>query len=422
MSSTMYPPPPPSDEAQYANLYNGGASTQQLLDGQQQQQQQQQSLPPLPYSPQSPASLYPKIETLSQVLQQQAHQATHALGDPRSLAHDHAHGQHDIANQGEHQHQHQHQQALLPHLQAQQHQQQHPRPNRLRKACDSCSVRKVKCDESGPPCRACSSLDIPCTFDRPSRRRGPPNRHAEEIKKKRRIDGPDAGSVSGVSTPASPTNAAHALAQLSTHANQLSADSICPEASMQALIDDFFTYIHPLCPFPHEPSFREAWNRREDRTNPAFLALLASMVACLVASFPRKPRLHLKAQTREQYPSHLALVDKCREVCAQARGTGYLDSPALNVYDACTSYFLGLTGAYIFQWRQLRLYFGECLTILRALGLHKAQDQGYTFLAGLPNQAGSQGPNFEGSRDSTLDKITEQIGRRLFWTLFAGVR
>lgn len=191
---------------------------------------------------------------------------------------------------------------------------------------------------------------------------------------------------------------------------------------MNALIDDFFMYIHPLCPFPHEPSFREAWERREDYTNPSFLALLASMIAALVASFPRKPRLHLKTQTRHQYPSHLSLVDKCREVCTQARGPGYLDRSSLNVYDACTSYFLGLTGAYVFQWRQLRLYFAECLTIIRSLGLHKSEAQGYTYLGGVPNAWGSNGPNYDGSRELKLDHITEQIGRRVFWTVFVGVR
>lgn len=226
----------------------------------------------------------------------------------------------------------------------------------------------------------------------------------------------------GPSNPASPTNAAHALAQLSSLPPQLSAESICSIPIMNALIDDFFTYIHPLCPFPHEPSFREAWENREDVRNPSFLALLASMIACLVSSFPRKPRLHLSQQKRHNYPSHLSLVDKCREVCAQARGVGYLDKTTLNVYDACTSYFLGLTGAYIFQWRQLRLYFGESLTIIRSLGLHKSQDQGFTNLGGLPEASGSHGPPFDGSIDLKLDKITEQIGRRVFWTLFVGVR
>ncbi|KAJ4303498.1 hypothetical protein N0V90_002394 [Kalmusia sp. IMI 367209] len=376
--SSQYPPPPGSDDPHYTPIYPAPpAPPNPLLDAGHHQQQR------LHYQ----QDIYPKIESLSDVLQQQAN---HALGaDQRSLGTPTGQG----ADNGI------------------------SKTNRLRKACDSCSVRK--CDESGPPCRACAALDIPCTFERPSRRRGPPNRHAEAIKKKRRLD---QGEIDlGPAHSASPTNAAHALAQLSLP-QQPTAESICSIPIMNNLIDDFFTYIHPLCPFPHEPSFREAWDNREDCHNPSFLALLASMIASLVASFPRKPRLHLKQQTRDYYPNHLSLVDKCREVCAQARGVGYLDKPVLNVYDACTSYFLGLTGAYTFRWRQLRLYFGECLTILRSLGLHKAQDQGYTFLGGLPHATGSSGPKFEGSRDMKLDLITEQIGRRVFYTLFVGVR
>ena len=223
--------------------------------------------------------------------------------------------------------------------------------------------------------------------------------------------------------PSSPTNAAHALAQLAAPPRpKPTAESIGSLPIMNSLIDDFFTYIHPLCPFPHEPSFREAWNNREDCANDAFLALLASMIAALVASFPRKPRLHLKQQTRDYYPNHLALVDRCREICAQARGPGYLDKPSLNVYDACTSYFLGLAGGYTFRYRQLRLYFGECLTILRSLGLHKTQEQGYGFVGQQSETPGSSGANFEGSQDLPPDHITEQIGRRVFYTVFVGAR
>jgi hypothetical protein len=228
---------------------------------------------------------------------------------------------------------------------------------------------------------------------------------------------------SAASSPHSPTNAAHALAQLqSSHPVQLSAEEICALPTLDALIDDFFTYIHPLCPFPHEPSFREAWGHREDLSNPSFLALLASMIAALVASFPRKPRLRLTTQTRREYPNHLTLVDKCREVCARARGPGYLDRPSLNVYDACTSYFLGLTGAYVFQWRQLRLYFAECLTIIRSLGLHKSEAQGHTHLGNAPNPWDSNGPGLDDSREHKVDHITEEVGRRVFWTVFVGAR
>ncbi|CAN9396229.1 unnamed protein product [Alternaria alternata] len=270
------------DPHNYTPLYPNG----QVLDGQ---------APPRIAYPQEAA--YPKLENINEVLQaQQALQANHVLNPP------------------------------LP---------QQSKPNRLRKACDSCSIRKVKCDESGPPCRACLALEIPCTFERPSRRRGPPNRHAEAIKK-RRIGDVDSGS----SNPQSPTNAAHALAQLqSSHPTQLSAEEICALPTLNALIDDFFTYIHPLCPFPHEPS-----------------------------------------------------------------------------------YFLGLTGAYVFQWRQLRLYLAECLTIIRSLGLHKHEAQGYTYLGGMPHAWGSNGPNYDGSREFKVDYITEEIGRRVFWTVFVGVR
>jgi hypothetical protein len=381
--SSSYPDPPTTNDAHYTPIYPANPNPNaQLHDG--------QGPPRGPY-PQEPP--FPKIENLNDVLQAHALHASHALNDQRGPGHH----------------------ALPPLAQPQQ-----QKPNRLRKACDSCSIRKVKCDETGPPCRACISLEIPCTFDRPSRRRGPPNRHAEDIKK-RRLNHADPHATQP--SPQSPTNAAHALAQLqSSLPQQLSAETICPLPTVNALIDDFFTYIHPLCPFPHEPSFREAWERREDFTNPSFLALLASMIAALVSSFPRKPRLHLKTQTRHEYPSHLSLVDKCREVCMQARGPGYLDRPSLNVYDACTSYFLGLTGAYVFQWRQLRLYFAECLTIIRSLGLHKAEAQGYTYLGNVPSAWGSDGPNYDGSREFKLDHITEQIGRRVFWTVFVGVR
>jgi hypothetical protein len=255
-------------------------------------------------------------------------------------------------------------------------------------------------------------LDIPCTFDRPSRRRGPPNRHAEAIKKRRLED------QNGPASPASPTHAAQALAALSG-SHQYTAESICPLDTLQLLINDFFTYIHPLCPFPHEPTFRQQWQERADLREPKFLALLASMVATLVASFPRKARLDLKAERREyMFPTHMSLVNRCQQVCHAARGPGYLGRDDLDVYDACTSYFLGLTGAYTLRWRQCRLYFGECLTILRALGLNKARPENtYAEIsAALSGQTdGADGYRFP-------DVITEQIAGRLFWTCFVGMR
>lgn len=146
------------------------------------------------------------------------------------------------------------------------------------------------------------------------------------------------------------------------------------------------------------------------------------MIGALVASFPRKPRLHLKAQRRENlFPNHMSLVHRCQKVCASARGPGYLESESLNVYDAATSYFLALLGVYTFRWRLGRLYFGECLTILRTLGLHKPKGQTATQLGTLPAAMGSHHSG-NGESGHEIDNITLEMGRRIFWTMFVSVK
>jgi hypothetical protein len=229
--------------------------------------------------------------------------------------------------------------------------------------------------------------------------------------------------LSSTSAPSSPTHAAQALAALSSHTSnqQLSAEFICPVDTLDLLIDDFFTFIHPLCPFPHEPTFREAWKRREDLTNPSFLALLASMIGALVASFPRKPRLHLKAQNREKlFPNHMSFVLRCQKVCTMARGAGYLESENLNAYDAATSYLHSLACFYSFRWRQARLYLGESLTIIRTLGLHKARTPSER-QSGL-SMHGHLNTEAEPANAVEVDNITAEIGRRIFWTIFVSIK
>lgn len=142
------------------------------------------------------------------------------------------------------------------------------------------------------------------------------------------------------------------------------------------------------------------------------------MISALVSSFPRKPRLHLKAQGKESlFPSSISLVERCHRVAVEARGPGYLDQE-LNVLDAAISYFLGLSSAYTFNMRQCRLYFGECLNIIRCLGLHKVRRDGRFDFDARMTVEGS--PNI-GTKPE-INFITRELGRRLFWVMFVGVR
>ncbi|KAJ5774486.1 hypothetical protein N7457_009382 [Penicillium paradoxum] len=295
---------------------------------------------------------------------------------------------------------------------------------RLRKACDACSIRKVKCDTGGPPCRSCASLDIPCTYERPSRRRGPPNRHAEALKKQKR-EPDDTASLSPADGPSTTPQTTSSFHPQSVSLS-LSAESICSLHTVQLLVDDYFTYIHPLVPIPHEPSFRAAFERREDVTNHTFLALLASMIGLLVASFPRRPKLRLNTEAeRTAFPHSIALVKQCVDVAVQARGTGYLDRNA-TVYDAAISYFLAICAGYIYNMRRCRIYLSECRAMLQVYDLCQSRTNPPSSTLGptsplspAPAMAQDQ-PAHTFMETQGVDFITQELGRRLFYVTLVG--
>jgi hypothetical protein len=123
--SSNYPDPPTTNDAHYTPIYPANPNPNaQLHDG--------QGPPRGPY-PQEPP--FPKIENLNDVLQAHALHANHALNDQRGPGHH----------------------ALPPLAQPQQ-----QKPNRLRKACDSCSIRKVKVRPPRPAARpARGPADVP---------------------------------------------------------------------------------------------------------------------------------------------------------------------------------------------------------------------------------------------------------------------
>lgn len=300
---------------------------------------------------------------------------------------------------------------------------------RLRRACDMCSQRKVKCDESGPPCKPCADLNVECTFQRQMKRRGPPNKHAEAARaaKRPRADGssdpvanllPLSPQQDGQSTlqpalqPALPPALPPALQPALQPA--LDAEAIAPWPVLELLVDDFFTYIHPLIPFPHQPTFRQAFVERADRSSRKFLALLASMIGVLVASFPRSARSHLKAQhSTNLFPTSITMIDRCRDVALEARGSLFMASEEMTVEDAATSYFLGLSAAYTLRWKPCKRFMAETMTFVREVSVHRQRDSvleaDITSSFGVPT-------------NKPIDHIKDQMTKRIFWVIVAGVR
>lgn len=295
-----------------------------------------------------------------------------------------------------------------------------PKLTRLRRACDMCSMRKVKCDDQNVPCRPCRELGVDCTNERPTKRRGPPNKHAVAAKaaKRARVDVDIGPSSSIASYPISPTpqTAAKTLMNISSDAptTSLDAEAIAPIPVLELLVDDFFTYIHPLAPFPHEPTFRQSFANREDRHRPEFLGLLASMICALVASFPRSAREHLKAQhSTHLFPRAIVMMEKCRDIALASRGSRWVLKQPKTLDDAATSYFLGLGTGYSHHWNVSRSFMSETLTIIRELGFSRPKHPGE--LPTFGNDTHSPDP-------LPFNHVKDQIGTRIFWCLLLGVR
>ncbi|KAG5922932.1 hypothetical protein E4U42_005137 [Claviceps africana] len=286
-----------------------------------------------------------------------------------------------------------------------------PKLTRLRRACDLCSRRKVKCDDSNVPCKPCRELGADCTWERETKRRGPPNKHAEAAKaaKRARME----MVASGLSPAPSSQIAAKALMNISSD-GILDAESIAPMPVLELLVDDFFTYIYPLAPFPHEPTFRQSFANREDRTRPEFLGLLASMIGALVASFPRSAREHLKAlHGMHLFPKAIVLVEQCREIALLTRGSKWVLKQPKTLDDACTSYLLALSGTYTLQWNAARHFMSETLILIRELGFQRPKH---------PGELPTFGADPYSQELSPFNHVKDQTAKRLFWSLLLGIR
>lgn len=248
------------------------------------------------------------------------------------------------------------------------------------------------------------------------KRRGPPNKHAEAARaaKRTRVDGHDA--IPDLLPSLSPQQDVQSTLQPTLRAT-LDAEAIAPWPVLELLVDDFFTYIHPLIPFPHQPTFRQAFVARADRTSRKFLALLASMIGILVASFPRSARSHLKAQhSTNLFPTSITMIERCRDVALEARGPFFMAAEEMTVEDAATSYLLGLTAAYTLRWKPCKRFMAETMTFVREVSVHRNRG----LMPGT--QGGDITSSFGVPSNKPVDHIKDQMTKRIFWVIVAGVR
>ena len=120
------------------------------------------------------------------------------------------------------------------------------------------------------------------------------------------------------------------------------------------------------------------------------------------------------------YGNPASVIDRCHKTAVGACGLGYLDK-IFTVHDAVITYLQGLIGAYTSNWQAYRVYFGQCLTIIRIIGLHKDKSSIHGGLSSESLDTKMNGHDPALQEDGT-DFILQELGKRIFWIIFTAVR
>lgn len=181
-------------------------------------------------------------------------------------------------------------------------------------------------------------------------------------------------------------------------------------------------------PFPDKHTFMTALLAREDRRNPEFAALVASMLAALAVWFPRTTYTMLKTQARRASLSDAGAVGaastsaaaaailvaewsrpavfaaKCRDLALVARGPRWVLRQAKTFEHAMTSFLLAVTSESLGDSVTSRLLMAE------TVGIVKETERADRAVA-LPTSAIPR-PHYN----------NDQVRRRIFWAVVRHTR
>lgn len=259
-------------------------------------------------------------------------------------------------------------------------------PTSVKRACDACHRRKVKCDGLNP-CRNCSSAQLSCTYHAIPQKKGPKGSRAKVISELRETQRQStlstkvAKRMNGLtSPPTSPTL---------TPSPGLLTDVIVKEC-----IEFFFANMYPTMPILHKQRLQQqaTFADRDIETYCLLTSLCAFMMIQPGMPIPGDP-LGLDQMPGANLVSGTMLMEETSRV---RKGYDHLENPTL--MSLITSFFL--FGSYFGldlhnkAWFHLR----EATTLAHILGMNKEE----TYLQ--------------------FDAIDSSRRRRLYWLLFVTER
>lgn len=258
----------------------------------------------------------------------------------------------------------------------------------VKRACDACHRRKVKCDGINP-CRNCSSSQLACTYNAIPQKKGPKGSRAKVISELREKQTQNSLSskvqnrMAGINSPQGAESSPLAP----------TAGLLTPELIRES-VEFFFANMYPSMPILHRERL-EQQSLYADQSLDTY-CLLTSLCAFMMLqpgmqmpndgyNFDMMPGANIVSAT--------LLLEETLRV---RKGCDLLESPTLNTL--CTSYLL--FGCYygLDFHDKAWFYLREATTLTHMMGMSKEETYGQ------------------------FDAIEASRGRNLYWLLFATER
>jgi hypothetical protein len=261
-----------------------------------------------------------------------------------------------------------------------------PVPTSVKRACDACHRRKVKCD-GVTPCRNCSSATLSCTYNAIPQKKGPKGSRAKVISELRETQ-----RQSTLSTKVA--NRLHGRNSPPCAPSLAPTPGLLTNEIIRECIEFFFANMYPTLPILHKQRL-EQQARFVDQDIDIY-CLLTSLCAFMMIQpgmpIPGDP-FGLDSMPGANLVSGTLLMEETLRV---RKGYDHLEKPTLN--SLVTSFFL--FGCYFGldlhnkAWFHLR----EATTLAHILGMQKEDSYAQT------------------------DAIESSRKRRLYWLLFVTER
>lgn len=234
----------------------------------------------------------------------------------------------------------------------------------VKRACDACHRRKVKCDGVNP-CRNCSASQLACTYNAIPQKKGPKGSRAKVISELREKQTQNSLSskvqnrMAGISSPQCPDTS-----PLAPTAGLLTTELI------RESLDFFFANMYPNMPILHRERL-EQLSLYADQSIDTY-CLLTSLCAFMML----QPGMQMPSDNGYNFDmmagANIVTATLLLEETVRVRkGCDILQSPSVNTI--CTSYFLFACHSGLDFHDKAWFYLREATTLVHMMGMSKEE-------------------------------------------------